>query len=288
MEKNKFNIFDFFRSTIHFLKIVVLFFILLFILYWIQNLTGSAWTWFKSLSSVFDFLVEASSRLSTKSIMLFEAVFEFKYFIVVLFFLAIYAFLHLCYHFMNFLDDLCYQTARNIRKIEENKFNESLKRQNIAEQKKIKRYQIYVETFVKPKYAHREFNINLEEQNQILLKHLVEKTGVCPDKYEKGFIFTFDDFSKIDNNLDIFSKLFESKAPIDYLVCVQIIGTDSKKEISQINTLISLKFINKITSLADTAYRYDFNNICRYKTSQLGNFQKGEGSFELFHFVSKD
>ena len=49
-----------------------------------------------------------------------------------------------------------------------------------------------------------------------------------------------------------------------------------------------LKNINKITTLADTAYRYNFNDICRYETSQLGVFQKENGTFEVHQFIVKN
>ena len=159
---------------------------------------------------------------------------------------------------------------------------------NTTEQQRIKRYQIYVETTVKPKYAHKEFNVNMDEQNQLMNKFLIGKTGVCPQKFENGYLYTFESFSQIDKILDVFGSLLKSKAPIDYLICVQILGVDAKTEMKQLRNLIALKFLNKITTLSDTVFRYGFNIICNYETSQLGVFQREDGTYEVHQFVKKD
>lgn len=288
MNKVKINLFDFLRSCVQFLKILIVFSIMLFIFYWIQNLTGITWKWFKPLLAFFDLFTDIGERISSGSIMLFNAVFEFKHFIALLIFIMLYAITHFVFICINTLEELYGGGVRFVKKVEEKNFNKKLEIQNIQEQKKIKRYQIYIEASVKPKFAHREYNINMEEQNHILIKHLIEKLGQCPEKYENGYLFTFESFTQIDDNLDVFLKLFESKAPINYIVCVQIIGINARQESSQLKTLIGLKNINKITTLADTAYRYNFNDICRYETSQLGVFQKENGTFEVHQFIVKN
>ena len=288
MNKKKFNFFNLLRGCVELVKIVVVFSILMFILYWIQNLTGKTWHWFEPMNFFFDFLVLIGKKVSTGSMMLFDAVFEYKFFIALLILIVLYTLSHVAYVIINILEDCFNSCMRGVRKFKENSFNKSLEVQNNIEQKKIKRYQIYIETFVKPKFAHREFNVDLKEQNKILLEHLRSKVNVMPEIFESGFLFTFDNFNQIDFVLDVFSKLFESKAPVDYLVCVQITGVDLKKEISQLKTLIKLKSLNKITTMADTAYRYDFNELQTYITSQLGVFQKDNASFELFQFIRKN
>ena len=84
--------------------------------------------------------------------------------------------------------------------------------------------------------------------------------------------------------LDVFSKLNQSKAPLDFLICLQII--ESNTSVDELNTLIELKIMNKITTLANTAYRYKYNENQRYKTSQVGLFQKGENTFEVHEFIN--
>lgn len=285
MHKAILNLFGFFKSCVQFVKILVVFSILMLLLYWIQNLTGDFWGWTAFMNRFLDFFLDIGKFIWPGSIMLFAAVFEFKYFVALIIFGIFYLLSHFSYIGLESLENAYYKGRQALRKIEEDMFNEELEKRDIAEQKKIKRYQIYISTSVKPKFAHREYNINLEEQNQILIKHLRTKTGLCPDKFEEGFVFTFESFEKIDDMLDIFSKLFKSEAPIDYAICVQIIGTNTTRETEQLKTLASLKILNKISMLSDTAYRYTFNSLTRYETVQVGLFQKNNNTFEVHEFI---
>lgn len=280
--------FEFLRSCVKFLKVIIMFSIMFFFLYWTQQLIGGIWGWFKPIAPFFEFFSEIGGYITSGSTKLFDAVFEYKYFVALLIFGLLYALLHFAYLGLLYFEEVYIDGRKMVRKFEEDRFNKKMEKENVEDQKKFKRYQIYISTFVKSKFAHREFNVDMEEQNKILVKHLLEKTGVCPEKFENGYLFTFDSFGQIDNNLDIFSKLFESTAPVDYLICVQVIGKNSSKEREQLKTLIRLKILNKITSFADTAYRYSFNDICYYETSQLGFFQKDSGTFEVHQFIRKN
>ena len=126
--------------------------------------------------------------------------------------------------------------------------------------------------------------MNLDEQNKIMNKFLISKTAVNPTKYQDGFLYSFNDFNHIDDILEHFFKLIKSDAPLDYRICVQIISKNAAKEMEQLKELISLDFVNKITTLSDTVWRYKFNSSHRYSTSQLGIFQQGDGSFEVHQF----
>ena len=288
MNKKRFNLFDFSRSCLQFVKIIIVFSMMMLLLYWIQNLTKIFWDWFKPMSGFYDFLLDIANSISSGSIMLFDATFEFKYAIALLILGLLFVVVQMMIIGVYKLEDLYGDSVRFLKKIEENNFNRKLEIQNVNEQKKIKRYQIYIETLVKPKFAHREYNVNLEEQNKILIKHLLEKTGQCPQKYENGFLFSFNSFEQIDLMLDIFTKLFESKAPIDYIICVQVIGLNARNENAQLKTLIGLKNVNKITTMADTVYRYSFNQLNNYEVSQMGVFQKEGGTYEVHQFVPKN
>ena len=288
MNKRKFNLFDFLRSCLQLVKIVIVFSMMMLLLYWIQNLTKIFWSWFKPMAGFYDFLLDVANSISSESIMFFNANFEFKYPIALLLLCVLFFVTRVAITVVHKLEELYGDSVRFVKKIEENNFNRKLVTQNVREQKKIQCYQIYIETVVKPKFAHREYNVNLEEQNKILIKHLLEKTGQCSQKYENGFLFTFNSFEQIDLMLDIFTKLFESKAPIDYIICVQIIGVNSRKENLQLKTLIGLKNLNKITTMADTAYRYSFNELSNYEVSQMGVFQKEGGTYEVHQFVPKN
>lgn len=285
MHKAVLKFFSFLKSCTEFFKILIMFCIMLFILYWIQNLVGSSWGWLAFSESFFDFLVRIGQYINSGKTILLNATFEYKYLIALAIIITFYALAHFIYICLEKLQDLYERGRILIKKIEENNFNNSLEKQNTEEQQKLKRYQIYVKTQLKPKYAHREHNINMEEQNQIMLKFLIEKTGTYPQNYQNGFLFTFDRFGEIDRIIEIFSKLLQSTAPIDYFICVQVLGIGTKKEIEQINTLIELKILNKIVMMADTAYRYSFNDICKYQTSQVGLFQKNKNTFEVHEFI---
>ena len=172
--------------------------------------------------------------------------------------------------------------------MEEKNLNQSLEKQILAEQKKLNKYQVYVSASVKPKMAHREFNVVMEEQNRIMLKFLMEKTGYSPIKKDDGYLFEFNYFNDIDKNLDVFAKLIQSKAPLDYIICVQVFGEDVEKEQNQLEKLKELRILNKIVSFADTIYRYNFNNEKAYATTMVGLFQKGEDSFEVHEFIKRN
>ena len=119
-------------------------------------------------------------------------------------------------------------------------------------------------------------------------KFLIEKTGVSPIPYEGGFLYAFDNFASVDSVLENFFKLIKSNAPLDYIICIQILGNDLVKEEAQLKKLISLRFMNKISACSDTAYRYKFNSSHRYETSQLGLFQKDNDTFEVHEFREMD
>lgn len=281
------KIFGFLKSSVKFLKIVSLFCIMMLILYWIQNLTGDTWAWTTFMNPFLNVFLSIGQTLVPGSIMLFAAVFEFKFLVALLLFGVVYLLVHFAYLSLGTLEEFYCAGRRVLIKHEEDAFNNAIAEQQELEQKKIRRYQIFVDAQVKPKFAHREYNVDLDEQKQIMLKFLLEKIGVCPEKFENGYLFTFDSFSLIDNVLDIFMKLPESKAPLDYIICVQIIGQDNRREIEQLKTLIELKTLNKISTFADTVYRYSYNEISRYEAIQAGVFQHKDSFFELHEFVKK-
>ena len=174
---------------------------------------------------------------------------------------------------------------RTIKKIGENAYNDKLNRQHTKQQKKINKYQILVLTSLKKKFSHAELGYNIDEQNNIMNRFLMEKTGVSPKLFEGGFLYEFDYFEEIDKTLEMFFKLIKSNSPLDYIICVQIIGENPENEINQLKQLASLRFENKISMLSDTAFRYKYNSAHRYGTSQLGLFQKENGTIEVHEFI---
>lgn len=282
------KIFNILKSITQFLKIFLIFCIMMHLLYWIQDLTKDSWAWTKFMQPIIDYFILVGGNIMSGRIMLFAAVFEFKFFMALVLYLGLYGLDHLLYLGLSKVEDIYIDGYRMMRKKEEDAFNASMEKLNNAEQRRIRRYKVYIETQIKPRFAHRDYNINLEEQNKILLKHLIEKTYVNPEKYGNGYLFSFEVFDKVDTILEIFSKLPESEAPIDYIVCLQVFGANEIKEEEQLKTLIELRNLNKIAIFADTAYRYEFNSIRKFKTMQIGLFQKDGSTFEVHEFLKKD
>lgn len=284
MHKGILKFFGFFRSTLQFLKIVIVFFILLHLLYWIQNLTGDEIGFLKPFIPVLSSFVFLGEMVSKDSLKLYDAVFEFKYAIALFFYLVLYLIVHLIFRASEATEEVYESGYRKVKEAEENAFNKQLVKNESEEQKLLKRYNIYVSTSVKPKFSHRELNVDLDEQNKIMNKFLMEKTGITPTKYEGGFLYSFSNFSTVDSVLPFFFKLLKSSAPLDYIICIQILGKNLVKEEKEMKELISLKFVNKISACSDTVYRYRFNASHRYETSQLGLFQKDGETFEIHEF----
>ena len=168
-----------------------------------------------------------------------------------------------------------------MNKAQETLMNSQLANDVKTEQMKINNYKIMVSTSVKKKFSHRELNINLEEQNVIMNKFLIKNLGVSPVKFEDGFLYSFNNFSKIDNVLEIFFKVVNSTAPLNYYISVQVCSGDVEEEAKALKELNGLKIENKIIMKSDTSYRYKYNEFHKYGTTQIGLFQKGKDTIEV-------
>ena len=279
MHKFVLNIFYFLRSLLHFFKILFVFSILMLLFYWVENLTHANWAWLNFIKPFLDFVLSISSKINSGSIDLLGAVFEYKFGIA----LIIYIILFYSMNFLRFLVDLfedVYEKSYSLcKKTEENLLNKSLQRSVEKEEKKIKKYSILIKTTLKKKFSHKELNINIAEQNNLMNKFIIEKLSVTPKNFEDGFLYDFYDFDEIDAVLDVMFKVLKSSAPLDYAICVQI-GNDVLK----LKKLVDLKYYGKITMLAETSYRYRYNKTHRYKTSQVGLFQNGNNTIEVHEF----
>ena len=152
------------------------------------------------------------------------------------------------------------------------------------EQNKIKNFQVYVSTSIKEDAVRRGLKIDLQEQNKIMNKFLIEKTGICPQLYSNGFLFLFNNVLDMDKVLTQFFKLIDSNSPLDYYICVQVFGEDDVRETEQIDSLLELKIKNKIICAADTVYRYGFIDVKKYNTTLVGLFGSGSKTFEVHEF----
>lgn len=289
MHKYITKFFELLKNLIQLLKILTIFSILMLLLNWIQHLTNDNWAWTNFMNPLLNSFINIGNLISDKSITLCGAIFEYKYLFALILFLALYALWHFSYIGLCTLQD-GYEVGRMmVKKAEEDKFNNDLEKSSTSEQKKIQQYQIYINAAVKKKFQSKDYNIDLEEQKKQMNKFLMEKLGTTPKSFQDGFLYSFSQFSHIDDVLEVFFKTIKSETPLDYMVCVQIVdptvsGYDTNDKLRQ---LVSLKIENNICMLAETAYRYSFNPTKKYDTLQVGLFQKGSATFEVQQFVER-
>lgn len=277
--------FNFLRNFVYFFKIIVLIIIMLLVLYWIQNLLSDNWGWLSFIAPVLDVFINWGEKISSGAFNIFGAVFEFKYMIATIILTIIYHAINALILAINELESLFDEGKRTVKRIQESSMNKKSQDKETIEQLSIKRFQIYVRTF--PKVTHLgENHINMEEQNHIMNKFLIGKTSISPEKFEDGFLYTFENFSKIDSILDIFFKLPASKAPINYVIAVRLLKPEEDNT-QMFKKLIELKLLNKISFLADVAYRYKFNPYRGYETSGVGVYRTENTDFEVHEFVKK-
>ena len=277
--------FSFFKNLTQFMKIVVVFCILMLLLYWTSNLAGFNWNWLGFITPLLDAFINVGKAISSGSIKLCGADFEFKYFMALILFLVLYLISHFSFIVICTLEEI-YNNGRNLaKKFEEDRFNAELEKKNTLEQKKIKHFSIYIEPVIKNTINNKLVKIDLEEQARIMNKFLIDKTNVAPRRFEQGFVYNFSPFDDVDKTLDVFYSLFQNESPVDYIICLQVI--DSGAEIEHLRHLLGLKFVGKIVAWSDTVYRYTFNKDCKYETTQLGLFQRGDNTFEAHEFEKK-
>lgn len=285
MHKFMLKFFGFLKSSAQFMKIVTIFCLLCLILYWIEHLAHFNWAWLGFIKPLLDSFLEVGKAISDDSIMFFSAVFEYKYGIALILFFILYFVAHGFQICFEKLEELYGNGRRLVRKIQENSYNKTLEIQNQMEQEQIKNYQIYVAAYKKKKISHLAADINLEEEIKNMNKFLIQKTSVNPIKYGEGFLYNFNNFAHIDTILPNFFKLTHSKAPLDYIICVQILPKDLKNEFENMRKLINLNLYNQITTLSDTVWRYKHNETHRYRTIQLGLYKKENDTFEVHEFA---
>ncbi len=273
------SLFKFVRSFWHFMKIVVMFCILMLLLYWIENLTNGNWDWLNFIKPFLGSLVKIGNTISSGSWNLLGAVFEFKYGIALIILITFYYLMNLFIIIINIIEDIYDFSWRSYKKAEEDILNKNLYAQVEREEKKISKYNILIHTSLKKQYSYKG-KVNIAEQNKLMNKYLIEKTGVQPAYYMEGYLYKFKNFNDIDTVLDILFNIINSNSPLDYAITIQ-----TGDNLEKLTKLANLKIFNKIIIAADTAYRYEFNTYNRYKTAQIGIFQdKDNGTLEVHEF----
>ena len=284
MHKMVLRTFKFFRSFLQFLRALIMLMVMLLLLYWVSNIASFNWSFLNFIKLIFDVLLALSSSINSSSINILNALFEIKY-IVAIGILIVYYFLTYVAGMIIDFSEKIYEDGRNVvKKFEENRMNNELEINAKIEQKKIKKYQIYVSLSPKKKFAQQVVEIDIKEQNNIMNKFLIEKLGISPVIYKEGFIYSFNNIENIDSVLGVFFKVLNSNAPVNYVICVQVVGENNIKEQAQLNKMINLNLMNKIITMPDTIWRYRFNEKWKYETIHLGDYQDEIGSFEVHEF----
>ena len=284
MHKLILKFFEFLKNITHFIRIAMLFLVILTCFNWVENITGFFWGWLDIFRPIVRLFVELGGSITQKSIEFGGAELEFKYVLALIFIMAIYYFAHLLFKGIGFLESF-YERGRNfVKQVEQETLNSQLRSKQIEEQSKLKKYRIYVTTRIKKKFSHKSLGIDLEEQNKKMNKFLIEKLEIQPSSYRGGYLYEFENFNHVDSVLAVFFKLLKIDTPIEYLICIQICGENEQEEKSELDHLIRLEFWDKISMFSPTSYRYKFNNCHRYGTSLLGLFQYEEITREAFQF----
>ncbi len=272
-------LFKFIKSFWQFMKIVIVFCILMLLFYWVENLTGADWGWLNFIRGFLEGLVKCGDSIYSGSLNFFGAIFEFKFFNALIILVIAFYLMNLFIYITEIIEDKYDDGWRAYKKHEEKMLNKTLQENVKREEKKINKYAILIHTVIKKKFSHRELNVNIDEQNKLMNQFITEKTGAHPMNYDSGFLYQFNSFDEIDSVLDVLFKVIHSNAPLDYSICIQA-GDD----LVQLKKIADLKYYSKITIAADTAYRYRFNSSHRYGTSQIGIFQNGDKTIELHEF----
>ena len=279
--------FEFFRSTMQFLKIICVMIILLILMYWIQNLIGAKWLWLSFIAPFIDGLLDISEKIYSGSFIFFGAVFEFKYAIAVILMIITAIILNLISNYSHEVQRIYHNSRLIFKKAGENVFNKNLQKSVEKQEKKLQKYYVTLKAKIKKKYSIEEFNVNIEDINNQINQFIITQLGVRPTDYTfsnvEGYYiseYKFEDFDNIDQTLDILHKVININNQVEYAICIQI-DEDSDK----LSKLVSLNHFGKITMAADTAYRYSYIESPRYKTSMTGLFQNGDDILEVHEFI---
>lgn len=286
MHKLVLKMFEILKNLIKFSEIIIIFVAMLMILYWIQYLIGSNWSWLVFFTPVLDFFILVINFFV--SIFLeSEISIQYSYVGSLLLLVIFYCLSKYVYIFAEILENFYIDTNIRFKKNQEKRFNARLMKVQKEEQNLIKKYVVYISTAI-PSRKMRGKVISLDEENKIMNKYLIEKTMVLPEVFEQGFIYKFNDFESIDNVIDIFQKLLKNKKALDYLIIIQACESDFSSATENIKKLMALNIFNKIYFTSDTLYRYNFNKNKKYQASQIGIFQKDSGVMEVSYFIEKN
>ena len=267
------------KSFWHFLKIVCVFCVILLLLFWIQNLTHSNWSWMTFFAPFLTGLLDIANSIYSLSFNLWGAEFELKYISALIILVALYFCMNLLIMLTSLLEAGYKSTHFICKKTQEIAFNKKMQEKITKEEERITNYVVTIHTKIKPKFSHKELNVDINKQNEIMLEFIKEKLSKDTIAFEGGYMYSFNDFNNVDKVLEILFKLVKGTAPIEQAICIQV-----GDNLQQLQKLINLQYYGKIIMAADTSYRYRFNKTHRYKTSQVGLFQNDDKTIEVHEF----
>ena len=274
-------------GLVQFFQIIVVFGVITLLLYWVQNLLNTKWAWFSVFVPINQIFVDLGAQFMDGSLQLLDTIFEFKYFVAFIFYVLLYCACNLLIFFINQVKNT-YESARIIvKRNQEKQFNKNLNKELVKEQEAIQKYRVYISCEKKEGRNANLIEFDINKQEAELNKFLIQQTGVSPRVYENGFLYCFSKFDDIDSVLEVFFRVLKSKAPVNYVICVQALSRDVNLE-EQLKNLIRSHLINKIVMMSDVAWRYGYNTVKKYEVSSLGVFQLDGESFDINSFEEKN
>ncbi len=286
MHKFILGVFNFLKNLVYLFKLFFIFSTMMLTFYWIQNIIKADWSWLNFIKPFLDGLLNVANSIYSISFTFFGATLEFKYLSAVIILIGLVFLMNLITMGICMLEGLYKSGHFLCKKVEEAAMNKSLQDDMTKIQKQISKYSIVVTTYPKEQNAYSKLAVDMDEQNRIMNKFLMGELNVNPSRLGEGFVYNFNDFEKIDYALDVFFRVLNSKAPVNYSINVQISTNNPVRDKELMEKLVKLKVLGKISMGSDTAYRYEYNQIRRYDTCQIGLFSDGAGTLEMHEFKS--
>ena len=276
------------RNFLDFLKVLTVFTILLMIIYWIQNILNPTEAYLGFVTPFLDFFVYLGNNISDGSLQIHNAVYEYKYLNAILLLTGIFYGMFLLNTFVDVLEEVYENIRKRIKRKKEEEFNAELQRDLELSQLRLKKYELYIAIEENEEKNKLNQEGNTAPEPEEIIKVLSEQVDVEPKNYQSGYLYSFEQFGKVDIILSYISFLIKKYGNLSFVVCLQISTGDKKIDEEQIKSLINLKLTNKICALGDTVYRYSFNRINRYKALSIGVFQSGSETFEVYEFIENE
>ena len=283
MHKFILKIFESLKNLENFLRMVCVFIIMMIALYWTMNLIGTSWKWMGFISPLLDAILDFVNGIWSFSFDFWGKTMEIKYFNAILLILIAIAALKGIGILIDMLQELYEDAYLQYKKTNEKIFNKNLEKAVEKDEKQRTRYMLYIQTRPARKYARKTLAVDMEEQNALMNKFLSEKLGVQPIETWEGVLYYLDNIDKVDKVIDVIFRQIHSPAPIEYFMCIQV-GDETKN----LKALVGLQEWNRIIISADTLNRYKYNSSNRYRTSNVGIFQKEGSTLEVHEIIEKE